>query len=104
MYNITNSTNIDEILVNLSSNVPSLFPMLLFFEFIVIAVGGAFANSRRTGFTNISQWSAIAGLVTTTTGFILFLVNGLISLYTLGLLCAITFFCVLWFFSTGDEQ
>lgn len=105
MYNITNSTAIDTVLINLSSNVPILFPLLLFFEFCVIAIGGAFATQRRTGFTNIPQWFSIGGLVTTTTAFILFLVNDLIRLSTLVITCTVTFAFVLWFMlAGGDEQ
>jgi hypothetical protein len=104
MYNITNESQIDKILINLAGNVPSLFPMLLVFEFMVIALGGAFANQRRVGYTNISMWFAIAGLITSTSAFILFLVNGLITLPTLSICVTITILSVLWFMFSGDEQ
>lgn len=103
MYNITSEIGLDKILINISQQVPSLFPMLLFFEFMVIAIGGAFANQRRVGYTNISMWCAISGLVTTTSAFILFLVNGIITITTLSVTCAFTIAFVMWFFFTGDE-
>lgn len=102
-YNITNETQLDRILVNMSSNIPILFPMLLFFIFIVIALAGAFSNQRRSGYTNIPMWFSISGLVTTTSAFILFLVDGLINLATLGTCVALTMAFVLWFFFSGDE-
>lgn len=104
MYEISNATNPADLLISISSQVPILFPMILFFEFCVIAIGGAFTNQRRVGYTNISMWFAIAGLITTTSAFILFMVDGLINLATLGVVCAVTFASVLWFFFSGDEQ
>ena len=104
MYNITNSTQADQILINMSSQIPLMFPMLLFFEFMVIAIGGSFSNQRRIGYTNIPMWSAIAGLVTSTTAFILFMVDGIISIVTLSIVVAVTLGCVSWFFFSGDEQ
>lgn len=104
MFNITNETSIDRIMINIAQNVSILFPMLLFFEFMVIALGGTFANQRRVGYSNISMWFAIAGLVTSTTAFILFLVDGLINLATLGVVIAVTLASVLWFFLTEGEQ
>lgn len=103
MYDISNATNPATLFVSIARQVPILFPMLLFFEFCVIAIGGAFANKRSVGYTNISMWFAIAGLITTTSAFILFMVDGLINLATLGIVCAVTFASVLWFFFTGDE-
>lgn len=104
MFNITNATGLDAIILNTSANVPILFPMLLFFEFIVIALGGIFANSRRVGYSNISMWFAISGLVTTTSAFILFLVNGLIQLSTLVICVSITLACVGWFFFSESDN
>lgn len=103
MYNITNNTELSAIVVNTSQNIPILFPLILFFEFMVIAIGGSFANARRVGFTNLSMWFAIAGLITTTSAFILFLVDGIINLVTLGVCVAVTLGCVAWFMFTGDE-
>jgi len=104
MYNITNSTDITEVIVSIAENVPSLFPMLLLFIYATITLGGAFANQRRVGFTNIPMWLSIGGLVTTTSAFILFIVDGLISLAWVGVFVAVTLFSVLWFFFSGEDN
>lgn len=103
-YEITNATRPDLIFTSIASQVPILFPSLLFFEFCIIAIGGTFANQRRVGYSNISMWFSIAGLVTSTTAFILFMVDGLINMATLGVVIAVTIASVLWFFFTGDEN
>lgn len=107
MYNLTNSTDPTAVLINLAQNVPVLFPMLLVMEFLVIALGGAFSQQRRTGFTNVPQWFSIAGLVTSTTSFILFMVEiggqHLIPLTTVVVTVVITFASVFWFFLSDNE-
>ena len=104
MYNITNATGLDGILVNLASNVPQLFPMILLFEFLVIGLGGSFATSRKTGYTNLLMWFAIAGLVTSTSAFILFLVDGIIPLTILSIVVAISILFAGLFILLGDNQ
>lgn len=104
VYVITNETALDKIFVSIGSQVPVLFPLLLFFEFIIIAVGGTFANQRRIGYSNFPMWASIGSLVTTTTAFILFLIDGLIPLSVLGVCVAFTFGFVAWFFFSGDES
>lgn len=72
-YNLTfleNATAI-EVINGIQNNVPSFIPLLLLFEFFVIAIGGAYGNARKTGYTNIIQWATLSGLVTTTSAIFL---------------------------------
>jgi len=59
------------VIVGIQQNVPSFIPLMLLFEFIVIAVSGAYGNARKTGYTNLLQWCALSSLVTTVSAFFL---------------------------------
>jgi len=106
-YTIPNMTNgttgLEDLLISTSSQIPSLFGMILFFIFIVIAGAGYYSQERRNGRGNLPMWLAISGMITTVGGFFLFLIRGLVSLQTLMISLSITIVCIMWFLLTPDE-
>lgn len=92
-----------DLLVKTSGQIPFMFEGILLLIFLVIASSSYFAQQRRVGRGNISQAMAIASLITTTGGFILFLINGLIAMETLIVLVSITLISTLWFLMSKEE-
>ena len=86
--NFTNNTGIEEILQYGSNQVPFLAPAILFMIYIVILVGGYFAQERRVGAGNFLMWASISGLITTTGAFILYLYDNVVSIQVV-LICVI---------------
>lgn len=102
VYNITaiNSTGLDTVYQGIFALNPWLMPTILFFEFIVILLSGVYAQNRRIGFSNVPMWGTIAGLVTTTSGFILTAISGVIDPLTLTLSISVTILCAAIFLLT----
>jgi hypothetical protein len=100
IYDISaiNGTSLDVTYTGIITMAPWLSPLILAFEFIIIMLGGVYAQNRRIGFSNVPMWGAIAGLVTTTSAFILTAINGVVNLETLGILIALTIGFAFWFF------
>lgn len=102
IYNISsiNNTSLDLTYTGIINLNPWITPLVCFFEFIIILLTGVYAQNRRIGFSNVPMWGAIAGLVTTTSAFILSAIEGVINLETIGVLIAVTIGFTLWFFLT----
>ena len=87
VYTIPNFTDtsqgIEGIMIAETTQLPGLVPGILFLIFAVILGAGYFAQERRTGAGNLPMWAAIAGLITTTGGFMLFLMDGLVGIETI---------------------
>lgn len=100
-----NGTSPDTSFVGVAQSAPFLFPALLFFEFMLIFLSGAVRQSNRVGTSNIAMWGSVAGLVTTTTGFMWSVIQAtilgssltLINLYTIGTCLAVTVLFGFWF-------
>lgn len=102
-YTVPNQTEAIEVVVNISTQVPNLMPGILFMLWIVIAGSGFFSQQRRVGKGNLPMWLAVSSFITTSSAFMLFLYNGLISLQTLVVCVSVTMLCALWFlFSNTD--
>lgn len=88
----------------ISAALPELFPFLLFFEFMVIALMGGYGNKRLVGTASPLMWMSIAGLVTSTSAVILLATNpGVITLWTAVITVAITFLIVGFFLMTKNS-
>ena len=76
-YSLPNFTNgsrgIEDIISYEATQVTGLTAGILFLVYVVIVSAGYFSQERRVGTGNFSMWCAIAGLITTTGGFTLFL-------------------------------
>jgi len=103
-YTIPNSTDPMNYLVQLSTQVPILMPLLLFLIWLVVLGAGYFSQERRTGRGNITMWAAISGYMSTTIAFILFLIPGLISLEVVVIFVIISILSTIGFFFNSKNQ
>lgn len=102
--NLTNKT-MEEVYVNLGAVVPSFWPLVLLFEFIIILVIGAFANKRFTGVTNTLAWIFLSSMITTISAFILRLVDGLVNTYVLTVTVVLTLiFGIIYMLAENDKN
>lgn len=100
-YNLTglqNVTTLDGALVGMKTALPQFTAYVLLFEFVVIFLGGIYAQNRRIGFSNIPMWGTIAGLITTVSAFLLSAISSSIDLITIIISFSITLVFALWFF------
>lgn len=112
-WNITqiNGTTFDQAYVGTAVAFPWLFPLLLFFEFCLIFVGGLTIQNRKVGFSNVPMWGSIAGLVTSTTAFLWSVVSAtinetsftLLDLGTIGICISATIGFAAWFIFSDLE-
>ena len=86
------------------AHMPVLPSMLLLFEFFLILLLGITGSKRASGTSNAAMWMSIAGLVTSTSAFLLYSVEGLVSIETIGVCLAVTIGSVLWYFVSSPED
>lgn len=99
LYSPPNLTSgIDDALISAAQSVPTFPIMILVFVFFSIILGGASAQKRRSGTSDIPFWAVLAGTSTTFVALIMTIGTGIIELTTLGIVIAITIMCGLWFF------
>lgn len=106
-----NGTTPEQAYVGVAIAAPWMFPLVLFFQFMLILLSGVGIQSRRIGFANVPMWGTIAGLVTTTTGFFWTAMSAvylgstvpLINIGTIGVCFAVTIgFAALFFLTDVD--
>lgn len=99
LYNIpANTTDPSQLAVGLSSALPRLSLSILILIYIVITLAGYMSEERQKGRARFAFWLTIAGLITTTISFIMFLIDGLIGLEIIISCMAITFLSAMAFF------
>lgn len=95
-----NTVTPDQLVINISQNVPIIPNILLVTIFLVIALSGYMSKSRREGSEkagNLPMWFAIAGLITSTGSFILFLADGIVNITTVITCFSVTILSCLWY-------
>jgi hypothetical protein len=99
LYTLPNSTTgIDDILVETVSAVPFLTPMLLFFVFFVVFLGGISRQKARSGFSDYPLWAVVSSLSMYVVALIMTMVEGLIRLDWLVIVTVIAIFSGVWLF------
>lgn len=98
-----NSSGLSDIFIYTSQQVPFLPVGILIFVYIIIVAGGYFSQERKTGYGNFPMWMAIGGLITTFSSYLLFMIDGLVNLYTIIILTIITIISALWFLISKNE-
>ena len=99
LFNQPNLTGgVDQVLVDVATEVPSFIIGLLLFVFGIVFLGGTSTQKRRTGYADIPMWATMSSLATLLITLILTIKQGLISLDTLGIVVAVTIFSGLWLF------
>lgn len=99
LFDMPNATGgMDDILVQSASAMSSITPLLLLFTFFVVAIGGIWRQSLRTGTADYSMWFVIASLLTFLLALMMSVIEGLINITTLVIVVVITIFSGIWFF------
>lgn len=99
-YQMVNGSNPVEVITQIFQQVPSLAPLLMFFVWITLAGSGYMTRRGK-----ISMWLAISGLITSTGGLILMLVqnfSGDYILMTMSVSFTLTLVFVMWFLFERD--
>jgi len=92
--NITDG--LDEVLVQIGTQVPIFAPMLLTFVFLTVAIGGMIAQKTRTGFADAPLWFTIGSLSAFLVALPLTLTAGIVSVTTYGVLLVIGLISAMW--------
>lgn len=93
-----NTTGIDDIAVQTLTIVPGFTSMILFFMFLVIAIGGISRQKLRTGTADYSSWCLIASLAVFILGLLFSTIQGFIGLDVLIITLSLTIISSVWFF------
>lgn len=102
----TNNTDtLDKFVAIVSTNVPILPNLLLVGVFLTILLGGYFSKSRREGEKagNFPLWMAIAGLITTTGAFILYMADGIVNITSVVICVSVAIISAMWAMFTPTE-
>lgn len=89
-YILPNSSDIGVQASQLGDQVTSLYPSVLFFIFVVIAIGSYLAQEKRTGKAKVSTSFAVAGFVTTIVAVFMLIIGNLISIETFYIVAILT--------------
>ena len=91
--NFNFSSGIDQLFLYIADQVPEFFPMVLAAFFLVIFLGGMFAEQRRVGREEFLKWGAIGSLLTMGLATIFAITSGLIgaTVLTINAVIAILF-------------
>lgn len=99
LYDIPNATGgLDTIGVQLVNTVPGFTPMLLFFVFMVILIGGITRQTTRNGTADYPMWFVIASMSTFFVALLMSVTSGFIQLDWLVVTLVILIFSGVWFF------
>lgn len=104
-FNFPNMSNgVDEALVDLSTELPSIVPGILFFVFFIVLIGGSSAQHRRMGTADYPLWATWAGVSTTLVAMMMSLKYGIINLVILSTVVSITILSAFWLFVTRNRN
>lgn len=99
LYNVPNATSgLDEILVETATEISILVPLLLFFVYFVVFLGGVSLQSARIGKADYPMWSVVASLSITILSLIISIIEGLMRLDWLVIVVVVTIFSAVWLF------
>lgn len=105
LYNIPNATTgMDDILVQEQAAVPSFIPLVLLFVFLIIFLGGIVRQKARTGTADYPVWGLVGCMVIFFMALIMSIIQGLINLFTLGIIILLTLLFGVWFFMDRRGQ
>lgn len=77
--NFNFSSGIDQLFLYVADQVPMFFPTVLTSFFLVVMLGGMFAERRASGLEDFLKWGSIAGILTVGLASIMGIISGLIN-------------------------
>lgn len=93
----------DRIFVYVAQQVPIFIPLVLFALFMIVLLGGFFAQKRSEGKGDMPQWFAIAGYITTIAAMLMLLVDNLVNLTTVIITISVSLVGSIWLFFSKDK-
>jgi len=104
LYNLTNATTPDGILIGLSTSVPVLPIMFLVFVFCVTFIGGIIRQNTKSGYADVPQWALISSMGCLLLGLVMTISSGIIGLPILSIIVALNILSGAWFFLSRGRQ
>jgi len=98
LYNFTNETSFDGILIGTATSVSAFPIMLLVFIWFTVFIGGIKRQSDRFGYSDVPQWSLLASLSILLLGLMMTFTAGLLNSATLGIIVGLNIITGAWFF------
>lgn len=105
LYEVPNSTiGIDQMLVSTQSSISIFIPMILFFVWGLIFLGGIIGQRKRSNYVDTPMWSTLASLTTLMIALPLSIISGLIQLEWLVLIVIMTIMSGFWLFMDKNRS
>jgi len=100
LYSIPNSTSgLDSIVLQMTEgSFYWLVPMILFFTFMIIFVGGITRQKIKTGTSDYSVWAVLASIATLLPALLFSVTAGFIRLDWLVIVVSLNILSAIWFF------
>jgi hypothetical protein len=98
LYNLTNATTPDGILIGTASSVPAFPIMILVFSWFFVFLGGSARQNARYGYADASQWAVLASMATMLLSLVMTTTEGLIAPLVLGINVGLVILTAIWFF------
>jgi len=99
LYNLPNSTTgLDSIVVDTVKIFPAFVPLILFFVFLVVFIGGITRQKTRTGVADYSTWAIIASIATLLPALLFSINVGYIEYDVLIIVVTLNIMSAVWFF------
>lgn len=98
LYDLPNATTLDNIAIQMVTAVPSFIPLLLFFVFFLVFLGGAARQKAKTGNPDFPMWGVVASVSVLILALLMSTITGIISLDWLVIVVVITILFGVWFF------
>lgn len=97
-FNFPNATTPDDLLIGVSTTVPVIPILMLFFTWMFVFMGGASKQKNKTGSADLPQWSVLASLSTLLLSLVFTIKEGIITSDILIIVVSITILSGVWFF------
>jgi len=99
LYNLPNATSgIDAIVIQTINIFPAFTPLLMFFVFLVVFIGGASRQKIRTGSADFPAWAMIGSIATLLLALLFSVTAGFIRLDWLVIVLSLNILSAIWFF------
>jgi len=100
LYNLPNSTSgIDSIVLQMTEgSFYWITPLMLFFTFLIVFIGGITRQKIRTGTADYSVWAILASIATLLPALLFSVTSGFIRLDWLVIVVSLNILSAIWFF------
>ena len=99
LYTIPNATSgLDSIAVQTITAVPAFTPLVLFFVYFVVTLGGITRQIARTGTADYAMWSTLGGMSAFIVALLFSVSSGFINSTYLIVTFLVTILSGIWFF------